>query len=109
MSVKNRLKEFIKSENITISAFEQSIKASNGYVSSISKSIGNDKLELISEKYPKLNILWLLLNKGEMTNKNNGVEPPFANTEMKSLIETNKSLSATLENISATLKNLTNQ
>ncbi|MDR0694694.1 MAG: helix-turn-helix transcriptional regulator [Prevotellaceae bacterium] len=66
MSVKERLKIFIKSENMRISEFEKSIVVGNGYVNSISKGIGNDKLNIISEKYPNLNIEWLLTGEGEM-------------------------------------------
>ncbi len=66
MSVKKRVKLFAKSSNLTISAFEKEINSSNGYVNSISKSIGIDKIELILEKFPKLNIEWLLTGKGEM-------------------------------------------
>jgi len=66
MSVKDRLKIFISSQKMTVSAFETSILASNGYVNSISRSIGIDKLGLIIEKYPILNIVWLLTGNGEM-------------------------------------------
>lgn len=60
MNVKERLKEFIKGQGLTIKAFEASIDASNGYVNSISKGIGADKLDTILEKYPKLDLEWLL-------------------------------------------------
>jgi len=66
MSVKDRLKLFISDQKLTISAFEVSILASNGYVNSISKSIGVDKFGILIEKYPNLNITWLLTGKGEM-------------------------------------------
>lgn len=66
MSVKERIKIFIEYENISIVGFEKSIKASNGYVNSISKSIGLDKLNSIIEIYPNLNIEWLLTGSGEM-------------------------------------------
>lgn len=66
MDVKHRLKRYIQSENISISEFERSIDVSNGYVNSISKSIGLDKLSYIIEKYPKLNIEWLLTGQGDM-------------------------------------------
>ncbi len=67
MSVKDRLKKFIYSQGLTISAFEMSILSSNGYVNSISRSMGLDKLEILIEKYPNLNIIWLLTGKGEMS------------------------------------------
>lgn len=66
MSVKERIKIFVEYQKLTVSAFEKSINASNGYVNSISKSIGLDKIELILENYPKLNIEWLLTGKGSM-------------------------------------------
>ena len=64
MSVKERLKEYIKYSGLSISDFEKSIFASNGYVNSISKGIGADKIEIIIEKYSNLNIEWLLRGKG---------------------------------------------
>lgn len=51
---------------MTVSAFEKSIGVANGYVNSISKSIGIDKVSLILEKYPNINIEWLLTGRGEM-------------------------------------------
>ncbi|MDM1535074.1 S24 family peptidase [Myroides odoratimimus] len=66
MSVKERLKSFISSQKTTISAFEKEIKASNGYINSISKSIGLDKISKIKEKFPNLNLEWLLTGDGEM-------------------------------------------
>lgn len=66
MSVKERLKKYLKHINITISSFEESINVTNGYVNAISKSIGIDKIEIILEKYSNLNIEWLLAGKGEM-------------------------------------------
>ena len=66
MSVKERLKIYLKSVDLNISGFEKSINVTNGYVNSISKSIGIDKIEAILEKYPNLNIEWLLTGTGEM-------------------------------------------
>ena len=66
MSVKERLKFYIKSIKLSITAFEDSINVANGYVNSISKSVGVDKIELILENYPKLNLEWLLTGQGEM-------------------------------------------
>lgn len=66
MSVKNRIKEFAKYHNMSIADFEREINVANGYVNSISKSVGIDKLELIIEKFPSINIEWLLTGTGEM-------------------------------------------
>lgn len=66
MSIKERLKIFIKHCGLSISAFEKSISASTGYVNNMTKSIGADKLDLIAEKYPQLNLSWLRFEEGEM-------------------------------------------
>lgn len=81
MNVRSRLKLFIKHINSKNSSFEAEFGLSNGYINNISRSIGIDLLEKISNKYPDLDIEWLLLGRGEMlkpgektvnTNKNTG-------------------------------------
>ncbi|MCT4318766.1 S24 family peptidase [Elizabethkingia anophelis] len=69
MSVKDRVKQFVEYNSMSISAFEKRINASNGYVNSISKSIGLDKIETILENFPNINLEWLLTGKGEMLKK----------------------------------------
>ena len=66
MSTKERLKKYVKSQGLTISAFEKAINVSNGYINSISKGIGGENLMAIIEKSPNLNINWLLTGEGEM-------------------------------------------
>lgn len=66
MSVKERLKLFAKSEGIRVSTIEKTMGASNGYVNSISKNIGIDKLNLLVEYYSNINLEWLLTGKGNM-------------------------------------------
>tara|TARA_R110002074_G_scaffold101555_3_gene219357 strand:- start:1947 stop:2627 length:681 start_codon:yes stop_codon:yes gene_type:complete len=66
MSVKKRIKIFIKNEKLSVSAFEKSIDAANGFVNSISKSIGANKLLNINRVYPKINSEWLLTGEGKM-------------------------------------------
>ena len=66
MTVKDRIKAYCKEENITIAAFEESVGVSNGYVNSISKSIGIDKINTIVEKYSNIDIEWLLTGRGSM-------------------------------------------
>lgn len=70
MTVKDRIKAYCKAEKISITAFEKSIGASNGYVNNISKSIGIDYLNTLIEKYSNLNIEWLLTGRGEMYKPN---------------------------------------
>lgn len=79
MSVKERVKEFTIYSNISIKAFEDSINVSNGYVNSISKSIGIDKISLILENYPNLSLEWLLAGKGTMLKSSDIVSEPQTN------------------------------
>ena len=84
MSVKERLKLFIKYLKIGNSEFEKSLGLSNGYINSISRGIGNNKLNLILEKYSNLNGEWLLTGKGEMIKStSNIVEEPLAEYKTK--------------------------
>lgn len=72
-SVKERLKTFLKKENIKGVDFCMSIGVSNGFISGMRKSIQPDKLKSIAIKYPNLNINWLMTGEGEMI-RNKGKE-----------------------------------
>lgn len=65
-SVKERLKQFIDTLNISEREFCRRIGVSSSYVMSIKKSIQPDKMQAISMHFPELNPLWLLLGQGEM-------------------------------------------
>jgi transcriptional regulator with XRE-family HTH domain len=65
-SVKERLKQFIDTLNISEREFCRRIGVSSSYVMSIKKSIQPDKMKAISIHFPELNPLWLLLGQGEM-------------------------------------------
>ena len=71
MTISERLREFIKSEKLSVCEFERMISAGNGYVSRIRNSIKPGRLELISLKFPQLNLNWLLHGEGEMLLKPN--------------------------------------
>ena len=71
MEVKDRLKLFLKTQNITQLAFCNALDVSTGYISSMRKSISPDKLSCIAAKYPQLNITWLLTGQGEMLKPGN--------------------------------------
>lgn len=66
MTVKERLVAFLKFRNIPHSRFEKKCGLCNGYVNSIRKGIGVEKLDTILRAYPELNRNWLLFGEGEM-------------------------------------------
>ena len=65
--IKDRLLSFIQSQNMSVAKFERITGLSNGYVSSIKKSISVDKLENILSAFPNLNKEWVVSGKGYMT------------------------------------------
>lgn len=79
-TLKERLIEFIKSQGLSQGKFEKRMNFSNGYVNSISKGIGGDKLQRIIGEFPQLNSEWLLYGRGNMLN--NEKEVPIGNIEM---------------------------
>ena len=70
MSVKERTYEFIRYKGLKVSQFESMCDLSNGYVSSMRKGFGDDKLNNVLKMFPELNREWLLFGEGEMLFKN---------------------------------------
>ena len=67
---------YLKEKNISQADFAIGIGASTGYVNAIAKTIGSDKLAIIREKFPDLNIGWLLTGEGEMLKEATDVTIP---------------------------------
>ncbi len=118
MSIKDRTRLFVKSQQITIKAFEKSINASNGYINNITRSISLEKIDLIVENYPVLNIEWLLTGKGEMlkalTDLNepesqyvNEDEKTRASMTAKALVKIDASVTHLLQEVSEIKEHLT--
>lgn len=65
-TIKERTIEFIKYKKISVKEFEIRCGLSNGYVSSMRKGFGAEKLGNVLSVFPELNRDWLLYNEGEM-------------------------------------------
>lgn len=65
-TVKQRLVQFIKMMHLTQRGFEELCGMGNGYINSIRKSIGPEKMQSIIRAFPQLNREWLLYGEGEM-------------------------------------------
>lgn len=71
MGVKERLREYVKTLNISEREFCRQIGVSSSYINNIRQSIQPDKMKAIGEKFPELNPMWLLTGDGEMLQRNN--------------------------------------
>ena len=58
--LKERLKDFIEYKGLNVRKFEEMCSMSNGYVSSMRKGLGSEKLNNVLNKFPDLNREWLL-------------------------------------------------
>lgn len=68
MTIKERIYSFIEYKGITVKKFEELCGLSNGYISSMRKGFGSDKLNNVLTMFPELNREWLLYGEGEMLN-----------------------------------------
>jgi len=66
MSVKERLKLFLREEGIKDTDFCRTIGVSTGFISGMRVSIQPDKLKSIAINFPRLDIGWLLTGEGSM-------------------------------------------
>ena len=118
MSIKDRARLFVKSQQITMKAFEQSINASNGYINNITRSISLEKIDAIVEKYPVLNIEWLLTGKGDMLKPLSDLNEPEsqyinedaetrASMTAKALVKIDASMTHLLKEVSEIKEHLT--
>ena len=55
-TVKERIMEFISREKIPVYRFEKACGISNGYIRSVNKTPGSDKISKILSAYPNLKI-----------------------------------------------------
>lgn len=82
-SVKDRTIEFIKYKGLKMKEFEEKCGLSTGYVTSMRKGYGADKLANVLNAFPELNREWLLYNEGKMLSTANE-EPKDAQSPVKS-------------------------
>lgn len=85
MGVKQRIKELISYLGISQKEFEKRIGASNGYVNSISKSIGGEYLRNIIREFSNVNEDWLLYGEGSML-KSEDIVMDNLNTRLNDVI-----------------------
>ncbi len=75
-TIKSRTQKFIRYKGITMKDFELACNLSTGYVTSMRKGYGSEKLNNVLKAFPELNRDWLLYGEGEMLNTSS--VPSFA-------------------------------
>lgn len=71
-NVKERTIEFVKAKGMTMKHFEEKCGLSSGYVTSMRKGYGIDKLNNVLIAFPELNRDWLLYGEGKMLRQPEG-------------------------------------
>ena len=66
--LKDRLLEFIKHNNMSVREFERYCGFSNGVVGALKDNLTEGRRKVIVEKFPTLNLYWLLTGEGNMLN-----------------------------------------
>ena len=119
--MKDRLREFIDTQDVSITKLEAEISVARGTIARFLRGDGNFSAEIlvkISERYPEINIDWLVTGRGSMLYNNNEVkEDSFKFKDRIDLMEviiSSKnalidSLQERINNQSAYLEVLTNQ
>lgn len=65
-TIKQRLRQLAKYQEVSIYQFEKSIGASNGYISSIKDEISTKYVRNILRAYPNISLEWLVTGEGSM-------------------------------------------
>lgn len=84
-TVKERIKLFLKVNEIKAVDFCSSIGVSSGFISGMRESIQPDKLKSIAINYPSLNITWLMTGLGDMSSIQDGIEQTTHNKVPKNI------------------------
>lgn len=67
--IKERTIQFVKYKGLKMKEFEELCKLSSGYVTSMRKGYGQEKLNNVLTVFPELNREWLLYGEGSMLNE----------------------------------------
>lgn len=77
-TVKERLQQFLKAEGISGSEFCRKMGLSSAYLASMRRSMPEEKVERLTQLYPRLSRDWLLYGEGDMYReeiKQKGLDP----------------------------------
>lgn len=109
--VKERLRTFIASKDMSVRRFEILCGFPNSFVSNIKRTTSPARLEVIASKFPELNITWLMTGNGEMLNTSylENCEVSHIDSESAELMQHCEKLLAQLERQQTQIKTLIEQ
>lgn len=105
MTVKERIKAFIKFKEVSVRSFENKCGLSYGYINNMRVSIQPDKITNIATQYPDLNTGWLLTGEGEMLKSEEKPNTPLISTEtvpmsvLQYIMESGKTASSQIDEL----------
>lgn len=82
--IKERTIQFVKYKGLKMKEFEELCKLSSGYVTSMRKGYGQEKLNNVLTVFPELNREWLLYGEGSMINEDLSCTSSLKKKEEKS-------------------------
>lgn len=82
--IKERTIQFVKYKGLKMKEFEELCKLSSGYVTSMRKGYGQEKLNNVLTVFPELNREWLLYGEGSMLNEDLSCTSSLKKKEEKS-------------------------
>ena len=82
--IKERTIQFVKQKGVKMKEFEELCKLSSGYVTSMRKGYGQEKLNNVLTVFPELNREWLLYGEGSMLNEDLSCTSSLKKKEEKS-------------------------
>lgn len=82
--IKERTIQFVKHKGLKMKEFEELCKLSSGYVTSMRKGYGQEKLNNVLTVFPELNREWLLYGEGSMLNEDSSCTSSLKKKEEKS-------------------------
>lgn len=105
MTIKDRILEFVKTQDISVRSFCSKVGINNALLSpsAMNSKFKTDKVFNILNIYPELSAEWLLRGEGEMIRKVEPEAPSCATQEILTLI---KSLNDKIDNMSSQIEEL---
>lgn len=83
METKERMKAILAELGISEGAFEEKCNLAKGFVSKIGDTIRVKSQEKIKEKYPQINLTWLITGEGDMFNNSQTFKTPSKGKTIK--------------------------